>query len=65
VAQRLGLAASDDPDEIERELQALLPENSWTPLSHALTFHGRRCCAARKPDHAACPVREMCPSRDI
>ncbi|MGD0724368.1 MAG: endonuclease III [Spirochaetia bacterium] len=65
VAQRLGLAASEDPDEIERELQALIPEKDWTAFSHAVTFHGRRCCAARKPDHEKCPVRALCDSRDI
>jgi len=65
VAQRLGIAASDDPDEIEKELQALIPRAEWTAFSHALTFHGRRCCAARKPDHDACPVRALCDSRDI
>jgi endonuclease-3 len=65
VAQRLGLAASSDPDEIERELQALLPETGWTAASNALTFHGRRCCAARNPDHERCPVRALCDSRDI
>ncbi len=65
VAQRLGLVASDDPDEIERELQGVLPEPTWTAASHALTFHGRRCCSARKPDHERCPVRRLCPSRDI
>jgi endonuclease-3 len=65
VSQRLGLATTDDPDEIERELQALLPEAGWTAASHALTFHGRRCCAARNPDHERCPVRALCDSRDI
>ncbi|MGA2976489.1 MAG: endonuclease III [Spirochaetia bacterium] len=65
VAQRLGLAGSDDPDEIERELASLLPQQQWTPFSHAVTFHGRGCCAARKPDHQRCPVRELCPSRDL
>ena len=65
VSQRLGLARSDDPDEIERELQAQLPVSSWTAASHALTFHGRRCCAAQKPAHERCPVRELCPSRNI
>ena len=64
VAQRLGLASSADPDEIERELQALMPASGWTAASNALTFHGRRCCAARKPDHARCPVRALCPSRN-
>jgi endonuclease III len=65
VAQRLGLATSEDPDEIEKELQALLPPGDWTAFSHALTFHGRRCCSARKPDHDGCPVRALCDSRDI
>ena len=65
VAQRLGLATSDDPEEIERQLQALLPRAQWTAFSNALTFHGRRRCAARKPDHEGCVVRALCDSRDI
>jgi endonuclease-3 len=65
VTQRLGLAKSSDPEEIERELTALLPPGEWTAFSHAVTFHGRQCCAARKPDHAKCPVAGLCDSRDI
>jgi endonuclease III len=63
VSQRLGLASSEDPDEIERELQALLPEDGWTAFSHRLTFHGRRRCHARKPDCRSCLVAGLCPSR--
>ncbi len=65
VTQRLGIAKSDNPDEIEREVCALLPPQSWTRVSHAVTFHGRKCCAARKPDHARCPVAHLCDSKDI
>jgi endonuclease III len=65
VAQRLGLVDSDDPEEIERQLQALLPRTRWTQFSNTLTFHGRRRCAARSPDHAGCVVRALCDSRDI
>jgi endonuclease III len=65
VTQRLGLVVSDNPDEIEREMTALLPPEEWTRFSHSVTFHGRRCCAARKPDHAGCPVSDLCDSRDI
>ncbi len=64
VTQRLGLVESDDPDEIEREMTVLLPPQEWTRFSHSVTFHGRRCCAARKPDHANCPVADLCDSRD-
>ena len=61
LAQRLGLSASPDPDRIEHDLQALLPGAEWTAFSHALTFHGRRVCAARRPDHDRCVVRRLCP----
>ena len=65
VTQRLGLVESNDPDEIEREMTALLPPEQWTGFSHSVTFHGRKCCAARKPDHERCPVADLCDSRDI
>ena len=63
VSQRLALATSDDPDEIERQLQALLPPERWTGFSHQLTFHGRRRCHARKPDCGPCQLARLCPSR--
>jgi endonuclease-3 len=65
VTQRLGLTENDDPDRIEEDIAKLLPSEDWTAFSHAVTFHGRRCCAARKPDHAGCPVRDLCPSKDL
>jgi endonuclease-3 len=65
VAQRLGLVTSDDPEEIERQIQRLLPRSQWTAFSNALTFHGRRRCAARSPDHAGCVVRALCDSREL
>ena len=65
VAQRLGIVTSDDPDEIERQVQALLPRDQWTSFSHALTFHGRKRCHARKPDHEGCVLRALCDSRDL
>ena len=65
VAQRLGIVTSDEPDEIERQIQAVLPRDQWTAFSHALTFHGRRRCHARKPDHEGCVLRALCDSRDL
>jgi endonuclease III len=61
VSQRLGLARSDDPDEIHDQLAAALPEKEWTFTTHLVQAHGRRCCFARKPLCPACPVRTLCP----
>ena len=61
VTQRLGLARSDDPDEIHDQLSDVLPQKEWTFTTHLIQAHGRRCCFARKPLCPACPVRTLCP----
>lgn len=64
VSQRLGLARSDDPDEIHDQLVAMLPRGKLTQASHLLIVHGRRTCTARKPVCPVCPVRTLCPWPD-
>jgi endonuclease-3 len=61
ISQRLGLARSEEPDEIHDQLTDVLPKGEWTLTCHLLTTHGRRCCVARKPLCPACPVRALCP----
>jgi endonuclease III len=61
VSQRLGLARSEDPDEIHDQLVEILPRREWTLTTHLIQSHGRRCCAARKPLCPACPVQTLCP----
>jgi endonuclease-3 len=61
VSQRLGLARSEDPDEIHDQLVEVLPRGELTLTTHLLQAHGRRCCAAKKPLCPACPVRSLCP----
>ena len=61
LSQRLGLTKFSDPIRIERDLMKLFPQKSWADLSHWLIFHGRRRCAARKPDCANCELRDICP----
>lgn len=61
LSQRLGFTRSDDPDKIEFELKAIVPEKDWSDWSHVMVFHGRRCCFARKPNCSICPVNHLCP----
>lgn len=65
LAFRLGLTESDDPDRIEKDLQALLPKERWRRFSDLLIYHGREVCKARKPAHARCAVLDLCPSSNI
>ncbi|MBI4587174.1 MAG: endonuclease III [Planctomycetes bacterium] len=63
LAGRLGLTRNQDPVKIEFDLMPVIPRKDWTYFSHALIFHGRRICKARKPDCPKCPLAEVCPSR--
>ena len=65
LSNRLGWTTNSDPVRIEYDLDALFPRKDRTMVSHRLIFHGRRCCFARKPACAACPIRHLCPSNDI
>ena len=60
VAQRLGWTASDDPDRIEEDLQAVIPEERWTTASQRMLLHGRYVCLARRPKCEVCPVYVDC-----
>jgi endonuclease-3 len=61
LSYRLGLTSSQDPDEIEHEVGALLPPPEWTPFSMRLILHGRQVCFARGPRCELCAVEKECP----
>ena len=62
LAQRMALTANERPDKIEQDVCALLPGDQWSQFSHAMLFHGRAVCAARKPACDRCAVNDLCPS---
>ena len=61
LANRLGLAKGADAVKLEQALMALVPQADWARFSHWLIWHGRRRCAARKPDCADCEIQKLCP----
>ncbi len=65
LSRRLFLTEEEDPEKIERDLVALLPREEWTRFALLLQDHGRKTCKARKPECAACPVADLCPSAEI
>ncbi len=65
LAYRLGLTKHEDPVKVEIDLMEITQQKDCGDLSHLLIFHGRAVCHARKPEHAACVLFDICPSRDI
>lgn len=62
LSGRLDFTRETKPEKIEAVLQALVPREQWTMLSHWLIWHGRRRCFARNPDCPGCEVKDLCPS---
>ena len=60
VANRIGLTAEKDVLKTELALMACVPEERWSRTHHSLIFHGRNCCAARKPDCDNCSIHDLC-----
>ena len=60
VSNRLGLANAKNVEETERQLMRAIPKSLWNNAHHALIYHGRRVCHARKPDCENCAVRSLC-----
>lgn len=60
VANRLGLANSENVLEVEKQLQKELPKKEWSDTHHLLIFHGRRCCSSQRPKCGECPLSTIC-----
>jgi endonuclease-3 len=65
LAYRLGLSDQTDPEKVERDLMAVVPQQDWIWFGHATIWHGRRICHARRPDCANCPLLADCPKRGV
>ena len=64
IAQRLDLTKQTDPVKIEQDLLKIIPNERWILFSHQVIHHGRRLCAARKPNCAECPINPLCYAKD-
>lgn len=62
VARRLGLAVTKSPEQTERILMQVFPEDMWLRAHHLLIHHGRQVCTARRPACTNCALRVYCPT---
>jgi endonuclease-3 len=59
VANRIGIAQAQTPEEVETQLTASMPRDKWTLTSDTLILHGRRICRPR-PLCEQCRVVDHC-----
>ena len=64
VSNRTGLAPGKTPLAVEKKLMKAVPGEFMVHAHHWLILHGRYTCKARKPECAACLVRDLCPFKE-
>ena len=65
VSQRMCLTKKEKPEEIERDLMKLVPQDAWTSVGPATVLHGRYTCTARKPQCDGCPMSDLCAKHGV
>ena len=64
VSHRLGLSAGKNPEIVEADLMAVVPDTFLFHAHHWLILHGRYTCLARKPRCELCVIAEHCHSEE-
>ncbi|MBW4038310.1 MAG: endonuclease III [Acidobacteria bacterium] len=64
LSRRLELTTSIAPENVEKDLQKIIPQDRWIQFSHELIHHGRQICIARRPLCADCTLEPLCNSAD-
>lgn len=57
---RMGLTKNKEPKKVEMDLWKIIPPAEGSDFCHRLVLHGRAVCDARKPNCAACCVKQYC-----
>lgn len=58
LSNLFGLTDKQDPEKIEKDLMALIPQTDWHTFALGLILYGREHCTARCK-HTDCPLRDF------
>lgn len=61
ISRRLGWAEGKNPQQVELELQKVLPVEHWNRINFQLIYLGREICTSRKAKCSQCPLAAFCP----
>jgi len=64
LSGRFQLTKFVEPEKIEKDLCAIVPQKEWVFFSQAMVLHGRYICIARRPRCWECHLIKICPYPD-
>lgn len=65
ISNRVGWVRTRNPEQTERALTPLVPVRWRRRVNALLVAHGQTICKPVGPRCGGCPVRRLCPSRDL
>ncbi|MCX5922547.1 MAG: endonuclease III [Candidatus Dependentiae bacterium] len=61
ISNRLGIVKTSTPEETERELKKILPQEYWREWSSLMVMWGQNICMPVSPFCSKCPIVDLCP----
>ncbi|NLP30404.1 MAG: endonuclease III, partial [Clostridiales bacterium] len=65
LSNRIGLTKEKDVLKTELALMKVIPKDRWIKMHHALIWHGRTVCNARKPKCEECGIEDLCKKNNL
>lgn len=60
LCHRIGFSQGNTPEQVEKDLEKIIPEKYKPDISNFLVLHGRYVCKARNPDCENCKISRFC-----
>ena len=60
ISRRLGLARKKKPDDIQEELEGILPRALWQRVNELMVRFGKDVCRTSHPRCGSCDLRDLC-----
>jgi len=60
VAPRIGIATGTQPEKIEKQIMAIVPQKRWNDIGMAISFLGREICRPTNPKCNECVMNAVC-----
>lgn len=60
VAPRIGIASGTQPEKIEKQIMAIVPQERWNDIGMAISFLGREICRPTNPKCDICIMNKVC-----
>ena len=65
ISNRLGWVKTKTPEETEKKLREILPQDYWMDINRLFVAFGKRICKPTSPICSKCPIKDLCPKEGV